>query len=66
MGTRRVMAASAVAVLGMMAAGACAPEPGSSPPRDDWDQHRGCYSLNGTDVRYHGPKDTLANAPYLE
>ncbi len=65
MGTRRVMAASAVAVLGMVTAGACAPDPGPT-ARDDWDQHKGCYTLNETDVRYDGPKDTLGNFAYLE
>lgn len=66
MGTRRFMAASAVAVLGMMAAGACVPDPGSPPARDSWDQHLGCYNTYGTDIRYTGPKNTLGNARYLE
>ena len=66
MGTRKLMAASAVAVLGMVTAGACAPDPGPAPARDAWDLHLGCYSLNGADVRYTGPKDTLGNARYLE
>ena len=66
MGKRKFLAASAVAVFGMMAAGACAPQPETAPPRDSWDQHLGCYNSAGTDIRYTGPKDTLGNARYLE